>query len=287
MEKRYLAVLMLVIFVFAILVGNVTYHRESTPSGGNAEETELLDRGPSGDITHEIIHYERPTILIHDVAPIYFDEIREIIAILDEFNYSTSTILFVVPVFDTTHYNGTWDLRKHPEFVEYLHELREKGYRVELHGYAHTYHEFNCSYELAAEKLDNATSLVFSLGFGKPSLFLPPAWALNNETLRAILEHNLTVVTRDYLIFPNGSSERIVNREYTWYINETQVQERLSVALYDYKKASEEGFMFYLSLHPGAVNYGGGLEFLREFLKTIEIMLLTRNHGEESLEVGE
>ena len=220
----------------------------------------------------ETIHYERPRILVHDVTPYYFWEIREIIEVLDEYNYSNYTILFVIPVFDTIHYGDEWDLRKHPDFVEYLHELQSKGYRIELHGYTHTYHEFNCSYKLANEKLDNATSLMASLGFGNLTLFLPPAWATNNESLRAILEHDLTVVMTDYMIFSNGSEERIVNREYTWYINESQVGDRLRVALHDYTEALREGVPFYLSIHPGVVNYGGGLEFLREFLREVETL---------------
>jgi len=274
MEKRYLAVLILTLLMIWVGV-NLSHGEGKQTLGKNDTRTDQLEvnesaRSKDTGSIQKTIHYERPIILIHDVTPFYFKELREIIAVIDEYNYSNRTVLFVIPVFDTDHYGDKWDLRRHGDFVEYLHELQRRGYRIELHGYAHTYHEFNCSYELARKKLKKAIEIMGELGFNNITLFLPPAWAINNASLRAILERNLTVVMTDYMILPNGTRVRIWNREYSWYINESQVSSRLAVALHDYKKASEEGIPFYLSVHPGPVNYGGGLEFLREFLKTVE-----------------
>jgi len=278
MRKQHLVVIVVTILIFMPVARIIAHPGESAQPKEvhTTPTTHPLVKIPTSNSQvgthHNKTHYEKPMVLVHDVTPYYFSELREIIDVLDEYNYSNSTILFVIPVFDTAHYGDRWSLMRHPEFVKYLHELQKRGYRIELHGYAHTYHEFNCSYELASEKLDNATSMMSALGFGNMSLFLPPAWAINNESLRAILEHNLTLVMTDYMIFPNGSRVRIVNREYTWYINESQVPDRLRVALHDYIRASEEGVPFYLSIHPGVVNYGGGLEFLREFLREVETL---------------
>lgn len=273
MGTRHLALMLITLTILAVVAGSVTRDAPYTPprDGGFFHRTDQNESAPGITAGREErkTPNERPLILVHDVTPYYFDDIRQIIAVLDEYNCSNRTVLFVIPVFDTTHYGDEWSLRNHPDFVNYLHELQRRGYRVELHGYGHTYHEFNCSYETANEKLDNATALMSSLGFSNLTLFLPPAWALNNESLRAVLEHNLTVVMPNWLILPNGIKKRIWNREYTWYIGEDQVAGRLSVALHDYRKASEDGIPFYLSVHPGVVNYGGGLDFLRAFLRII------------------
>lgn len=275
MEIRRLGLVLVTIGLLGIIVGSIL----RSPPNISPQIKEVSHPRPQNEGIHESMTEEKeekqknspepPLVFVHDVTPYYFDDLREIVAVLDEYNYSNRTVLFVIPVFDPDHYGDEWSLRNHPDFVEYLHELQMRGYRVELHGYGHTYHEFNCSYETAKEKLDNATAMMTSLGFGNLTLFLPPAWALNNESLKAILEHNLTVVTPDWLIFPNGTRQRIWNREYTWYIERNEVEGRLSVALHDYRKAIEEGIPFYLSVHPGVINYGGGLEFLREFLDTV------------------
>ncbi|ASJ09991.1 polysaccharide deacetylase [Thermococcus sp. P6] len=211
----------------------------------------------------------QPIIFLHDVTPRYFMELRKVVKIIDRHNYSSRTVLFVIPRFDPPHYGDKWDLRRNPHFVSYLHELQAKGYRIELHGYEHTFHEFNCSYAKAGEKLENATFLMESVGFGNFSLFLPPAWALNNESIDAIEEYNLTTIMPDYFILPNGSIKRVWNHEYTWYIERNETDIRVSMALRDYNRTSRAGIPFYLSLHPQTIIYGGGLKFLDEFLNAM------------------
>jgi predicted deacetylase len=264
MERQHATVALIVLVVLTLITGSVAH--EPSPYKPSATHVGVSEHISSNREKRA----EKPIILVHDVTPYYFDDLREITAIIDQYNYSNRTVLFVIPVFDPTHYGDRWDLRKHRDFVNYLHELERKGYHIELHGYGHTYHEFNCSYEVAKEKLERAMGIMNSLGFTNITLFLPPAWAINNESLRAILEYNLTVVMPNWLIFPNGTRQRIWNREYTWYISEEQVDSRLSVALHDYRRATEEGIPFYLSLHPGVINKGGGLDFLRKFLREFQ-----------------
>ncbi|WP_052696185.1 DUF2334 domain-containing protein [Palaeococcus ferrophilus] len=211
-----------------------------------------------------------PTILIHDVTPYYSRELEAVVEVLDKYNYSSRTVLFVIPRFDPPYHGDRWDLRRNGDFVGYLHSLEKEGYRIELHGYEHTYHEFNCSYEVAMEKLKSATELMGKVGFENMSLFLPPAWALSNDSIRAIGEFNLTIVLPDYFIPPNGSKMRVWNREYTWYVGEGKAEERFLVAAHDYNATCREGIPFYLSIHPQVIVHGDGLKVLEKFLRWLK-----------------
>ena len=210
--------------------------------------------------------HEKPIILVHDVSPKYFKELKEVVKIIDKYNYSNYTILFVIPKLENPPSGGKWDLRRNKEFVKYLHELERRGYKIELHGYKHTYHEFNCSKDESIKKLQNAEAIMRECGFSNLSLFLPPAWALNNKSMKVLLAHNYTIILTDRIIYPNGSSEIIINKEYTWYLKEKDVNRYLTKAEKDYYNASINNIPFYISIHLGVVNYGGGLEFLDKFL---------------------
>ena len=210
--------------------------------------------------------YKKPIILVHDVSPKYFAELKEVVEIIDKYNYGNYTILFVIPDLENPPSGGKWNLLKNMNFVEYLHQLEKRGYKIELHGYKHTYHEFNCSRDECLEKLHNAEYIMKKCGFDNISLFLPPAWALNNESTEILLEHNYTIILTNMIIYPNGSSKKIINREYTWYIKENDVDKYLIKAKKDYLIASTNNIPFYISIHLGVVNYGGGLEFLDKFL---------------------
>ena len=224
-----------------------------------------------GDLykNHEILYnsnYKKPIILVHDVSPKYFVELKEVVEIIDKYNYSNYTILFVIPNLENPPSDGKWDLRKNRDFVEYLHQLEKKGYKIELHGYKHTYHEFNCSKDEALKRLHNAELIMKECGFKNMSLFLPPAWALNNESTEVILNHNYSIILTNKIIFPNGSSEKIINKEYTWYLKKEYVNIYLMKAEIDYYYSSADNIPFYISIHPQTVTYGGGLEFLDKFL---------------------
>lgn len=285
MKLRLFIVLIVLISILSLGI----IHREDSPSMEYevssittvGYENYTLDKalflssnfsGPNTRLSNATSIHGEPIIFIHDVTPRYFRELREVVKIIDRHNYSSRTALFVIPRFDPPHYGDKWDLGRNPHFVSYLHELQARGYRIELHGYEHTFHEFNCSYSEAVEKLENATSLMESVGFGNFSLFLPPAWALNNESLEAIEEYNLTTVMPDYFILPNGSIKSVWNHEYTWHIERNETDIRVLMALRDYNRTSGAGIPFYLSLHPQVIIYGGGLKFLDEFLDAIETL---------------
>ncbi len=208
---------------------------------------------------------EKPIILVHDVSPKYFTDLKEVVKIINKYNYSNNTILFVIPDLD-----GKWDLRKYKNFVEYLHKLEKRGYKIGLHGYEHTFHEFNCPKDICLEKLHNAELIMKDCGFNNITLFLPPAWVLSNESLKVLLANNFTIILTNKIIYPNGSSKKIINKEYTWYLKKKYVNEYLIKAENDYHYASKHKIPFYLSIHMGVVNYGGGLEFLDRFLNETE-----------------
>ncbi|EHP89177.1 DUF2334 domain-containing protein [Methanotorris formicicus] len=214
--------------------------------------------------------YKKPIILVHDVSPKYFADLKEVVKVIDKHNYSNNTILFVIPELENPPSGGKWDLRKNKDFVEYLHQLEKRGYKIELHGYKHTFHEFNCSKDMCLEKLHNAELIMKECGFNNTTLFLPPAWALNNESLKVLLAHNYTIILTNKIIYPNGSSKKIINKEYTWYLKKEYVDMYLIIAEVDYHTASEYNVPFYVSIHLGVVNYGGGLEFLDRFLNETE-----------------
>ncbi len=209
---------------------------------------------------------QKPILLVHDVSPPYFDELKEIVEIIDKHNYSRNTVLFVIPDFENMTNNGKWDLRKNKEFVDYLHELKERGYRIELHGYKHTYHEFKYPKNIASDKLQKATVIMRDCGFNNTTLFLPPAWALSNESIEILTENNHTIILTDKIILPNGTTKKISNHEYTWYLKNHSVELYLKKAKLDYYIASKNKIPYYISMHPGVVNYGGGLIFLDKFL---------------------
>ncbi|UXM84397.1 DUF2334 domain-containing protein [Methanococcus aeolicus] len=206
---------------------------------------------------------QKPIILVHDVSPAYFDKLRKITSIIDKYNCSNNTILFVIPDLENPYSGGKWDLRKNKEFVDYLHQLEQRGYKIELHGYKHTYHEFNCSKSESSKKLHDAETIMSKCGFDNMTLFLPPAWALSNDSTYVILNHNYTIILTDKLIYPNGTIKKITNNEYTWYIPKNEIEYRKHEALFDYKDSQ---YQFYISLHPEPVCYGGGLAILDYFL---------------------
>jgi len=201
---------------------------------------------------------ERPLIiLIHDVSPIYFNYLKEITSVISSYGLQNDTYLLIIP-----DHAGKYDLRKYPQFVKYLHSLEMEGYHIGLHGYTHIGREFDCNESTAEEKLERALEIMKAVNL-TPTVFLPPRYALSKEAQDVILAHNLTIITKDSIIFPNGTEEQITNREYTWYISELKLPFELRRAKKDYLSSKDP---FYLSIHPRAVNNKAGMKFLREFL---------------------
>jgi predicted deacetylase len=202
-------------------------------------------------------------ILIHDVSPVYSDELKEIIDVISAYGLQTSTYLLVIPNHANKH-----DLREYPEFVDYLHSLEGEGYHIGLHGYNHIGTEFDCNGSVSRRKMENALHIMNSVNL-TPEVFLPPEYALSDDAMVTVLRYNLTVITRDSIILPNGTREYIVNREYTWYVSKLELPFKLRDAEKDYLKTRGT---FYLSLHPRAINNPAGIEFLREFLQFVKEM---------------
>ncbi|WP_297457913.1 DUF2334 domain-containing protein [Thermococcus sp.] len=204
--------------------------------------------------------FGRFVILIHDVSPGYAEQLREITAIINGYNLQNRTYLFVIP-----DHGGGERLRDHPEFEALLENLSSEGYHIGLHGYDHIGREFDCSRGEAERRLDMGLRELGNAGF-IPEYFLPPRYALSGEALRVLLSRNLTVIGEDFVYFPNGTAEPILNREYTWYLSRFLLNYRLESAQSSYENTRGT---FFLSVHPKAVNSGAGLEFLREFLNYV------------------
>lgn len=196
-------------------------------------------------------------ILIHDVSPGYLPQLREITAIIDEYNLQNETYLFVIP-----NHGGGEPIGNHPEFVAFLRNLSSEGYHIELHGYDHIGREFDCERDEAGRRLEMGLGELGDAGF-VPGYFIPPRYALSGDALDVLLSHNLTVIGEDFIYLPNGTIWPIINREYTWYLPHPLLDYQLESARTSYRDTKGT---FFLSIHPKAVNNGAGLEFLRGFL---------------------
>jgi hypothetical protein len=96
--------------------------------------------------------------------------------------------------------------------------------------------------------------------------FIPPRYGLSKDAEEVFLDKNISIIVGPNILKKeNNSIKRIIitNKEYTWYLpkNLTKTVELLAVS--DYKTSQHQ---FCLSIHPKAVNYGGGLELLDYFL---------------------
>ncbi|WP_456367860.1 DUF2334 domain-containing protein [Thermococcus sp.] len=200
-------------------------------------------------------------ILVHDVSPAYYPELRQLTDLIETYGLQNQTYLFVIP-----NHGGSGDMSHHPEFVAFLRSLAEKGYHVELHGYDHIGNEFDCDAEEAEIKVDLGLEELESLGF-TPKYFIPPRYSLSKSALKVLLSHNLTVIGRDFIYFPDGIQKPIVNREYTWYTPDPLVEYQLMSAEETYRSVRGT---FFLSLHPRAANTRSGLEFFREFFEFLQ-----------------
>ncbi|NJE01733.1 DUF2334 domain-containing protein [Thermococcus sp. JdF3] len=202
-------------------------------------------------------------ILIHDVSPGYFEQLREVTALIDEYSLQNATYLFVIP-----NHGGGMPLEDYPAFVAFLGRLEAEGYHIELHGYTHIGDEFNCGANLAAEKLELGLEALAPLN-ASPAYFIAPRYSLSEDALAVLLSRNITIIGEDFVYFPNGTIEPIYNREYTWYLPSPLLDYQLASARASY--AHTRG-TFLLSIHPGAVNSGDGMEFLKRFLNVVVSM---------------
>ena len=210
-----------------------------------------------GHISNKNPNYTKPIILVHDVSPLYYNELKEIVKIIDKHNYQNRTYLFII-----VNHNNKHNLKYYPKFVEFLHKLEDEGYHIELHGYNHIDGEFNCNKEIAEEKIKKSLKILKDCRFSNISYILPPRYEVSKDAEDVMLSYNLTIITENYILTKTEWIP-IKNREYTWYLPESFTKIMLILAEFDYKTSKHQ---FYLSIHPKSINYGGGIEFLDEFL---------------------
>ncbi|NPA62054.1 MAG: DUF2334 domain-containing protein [Methanococci archaeon] len=209
---------------------------------------------------------EKPIILIHDVSPVYFKDLKEIVRIIDKHHFQNRTYLFII----VNHANNH-NLKNYPKFVNYLHELEKEGYHIEFHAYNHIGDEFNCNKTVAEEKLNLSFKIMKECKFNvsKIKYFIPPRYKISKDAEEVFLNRNISIILKTTLITPKNESiieYNIVNREYTWYLPKTLLIIVEPISIIDYKICTMEGKRYFLSIHPKAINYGGGLEFLDHFL---------------------
>ncbi|WP_421077991.1 DUF2334 domain-containing protein [Methanothermococcus sp. Ax23] len=206
---------------------------------------------------------QKPIILVHDVSPKYFNELKDIEKIINKHHYQNRTYLFVI-----VNHANEYNLKDYPEFVKYLHHLENEGYHIEYHAYNHINREYDCNRTVAGEKLDKSFKILEDCGFDTKNIkyFIPPRYGLSKDAEEVFLDKNISIIVGPNILKKeNNSIKRIIitNKEYTWYLpkNLTKTVELLAVS--DYKTSQHQ---FCLSIHPKAVNYGGGLKFLDYFL---------------------
>ncbi|NJE54962.1 DUF2334 domain-containing protein [Thermococcus sp. 21S9] len=204
--------------------------------------------------------FGRFAILVHDVSPGYLPQLRQITAVIDEYGLQNETYLFVIP-----DHGGEMPVWKYRDFMEFLAKLEREGYHIELHGYTHIGDEFDCNATVAEKKLELGLRALSYLNV-TPEYFIAPRYALSNGALEVLLDHNITVIGRNFIYFPNGTVEPIYNREYTWYVPSFLLPYQLTSAESAYVNTNGT---FFLSIHPKAVNNRPGIEFLREFLEFV------------------
>ncbi|WP_237698527.1 DUF2334 domain-containing protein [Pyrococcus sp. NA2] len=204
----------------------------------------------------------RLIILVHDVSPIYIDEIREITAIISKYGFQNSTILLIIPNHAERH-----QISKDKEFTSLIRKLEAKGYKVGIHGYDHIGNEFQCNGEVAREKLMLAMKEFHEANITFERVFVPPRYRISKNALNVLLKENFTVYLKGKVCYPNGECKRVKMREYTWYVGKLRAKLMLLIAKLEYTHTRG---VFILSVHPRAVNYGGGMEFLEEFLNYVK-----------------
>ncbi|ASJ06703.1 hypothetical protein A3L08_04910 [Thermococcus pacificus] len=228
-------------------LGNEEPNAEHKPSELGSDITQAQERA-------ELI------ILVHDVSPVYENELKELLGIISHYGFQNETYLFVIP-----NHGGKMPINDYPEFVAFLRNLSSEGYHVELHGYDHIGDEFNCGRGEAERRLYLGLKELEDAGF-VPEYFIPPRYSLSEDALNVLLSHNLTVIGKDFIYLTNGTMKPIINREYTWYIPRFLVDYQLESAEESYKNTKGT---FFLSIHPKAANNEAGLEFLRKFLEFV------------------
>jgi predicted deacetylase len=145
------------------------------------------------------------TVELHDVTPAHEAEVRAMRDALADLGIDRLTLL-VVPAF-RDRAGGTWDLRDHPSFADWLRGRQREGSEIVLHGLTHRAahappglrnalvhrwfargcEEFaHLSREEAQERLRAGRSILHACGLHGDG-FIAPAW-LQSDGARAALD---------------------------------------------------------------------------------------------------
>lgn len=204
------------------------------------------------------------TITCDDISSGYpLEYFEEIVAALE--NHGIRATFFVIP------YHGEWDLlTESPEFVEALHTAESKGHEIALHGYAHYEDEFVCSPEEQSQLLEKALAIMDEAGFVVEG-FRAPCLRATPETQNILKEYDFVYDSSAFgdsgEILLEGDLPQIPSgHEYTWYIAEEELPEKLALAHQEFETKYNEGSIFSLVTHMKAVNEGEGMNFLEDFL---------------------
>ena len=193
----------------------------------------------------------------------YFEEI------LDTFEkYGVKCTFFVIP------YHGEWDLlTESPSFVTMLHTAEEKGHEIALHGYAHYTDEFVCSPDNQAQLLEKALAIMEDAGFEVKG-FRAPCLKTTEETPEILKKYNFVYDSSTFgesgdVVYEGSLPEIPSGYEYTWYITEDELPEKLVQAKNDFLAQYKKGSVFSIVTHMKAVNEGSGIHFLEDFLSFV------------------
>lgn len=148
-------------------------------------------------------------VSVHDVTPAHEDQLRRIMAMLVEQGVTRTSIL-VIP-----NYHGGWDLRSHPGFIHWLHQLEDDGHEIVLHGFyhmdptpwagtlyqklvRHVYSQegefYTLSYQEAMDRITQGLAMFHGIGF-TPCGFVSPAWMHNDDVIRAVKQTGFSYLT--------------------------------------------------------------------------------------------
>lgn len=174
------------------------------------------------------------SIVIHDVAPATFNNVREIIRDVGEAGFG-HIVLLVVPNYHDRPV--TDEVLK--EYAGYLKDVEQKNFEICLHGYRHIVKEVKGSavqkfmgtvytrnegefYQLTEDQADqlvkSGMSTMEELGF-KPTGFVPPAWLISDEAMTALEKNGFTYTTRLHnLVLLNSKREKITAPSLVWSV---------------------------------------------------------------------
>jgi predicted deacetylase len=147
------------------------------------------------------------TVEIHDVTPAHQAEVEVIRDAVHDTGIDRPTLL-VVPRWEDPD-GRAWDLRDHPDMVEWLQAEQRAGAEIVQHGLTHRapvppppgwhnafmYHWFSrgCAEfahlgrDQATERLATGRSILHDCGL-RPSGFVAPAWQQSREAIRALCD---------------------------------------------------------------------------------------------------